>query len=410
MESIKPTPTARPLRTPSRGRVWLARLGLLLGSIVVALLIGEVAVRWLGVGPVFMKITSGAFRLTDNPLIRYEFLPGYHDSRLDINADSMRDRDYTAAKPEGVFRIACIGDSICEGHELPVEDSFVRQIDTMLNQYYAGAGRRFEVLNFGVPGYNAVQVMETLRVRALKYQPDVVVYALCVNDGEDYQYEFEVLNSKVTGAERQYFDGLRRQSAHLLNRSRLFLLGRYRWQSETYFGRRRHPVKPDLQFRHLRERTYADYYIEQVESPEGWGRIRGGLKRMAELCGAAKVSPYVVVFPVLLDMEDYPLQGVHRRIRDEATRQGLRTLDLLPAYQALARQVGEKYTLDGLHPNAIGHTLAAAAILRALLAGERALVDDASLSNIETKDESLESVIRLLRTEVTLSSGDTSGP
>ena len=39
-----------------------------------------------------------------------------------------------------------------------------------------------EVLNFGVSGYNTQQEVETLREKGLRYSPDLVVLAVCVND------------------------------------------------------------------------------------------------------------------------------------------------------------------------------------------------------------------------------------
>ena len=59
-----------------------------------------------------------------------------------------------------------------------------------------------EVLSFGVPGYNLDQEIETLRSRALVYQPDVVIVAFCLNDLEGiFSYELGLVQDRVQAGE-----------------------------------------------------------------------------------------------------------------------------------------------------------------------------------------------------------------
>ena len=51
------------------------------------------------------------------------------------------------------------------------------QLTTLLNQTSTGQ-QQYEVLNFGVNGYNSVQELGVLRHYALSYQPDVIVVIL----------------------------------------------------------------------------------------------------------------------------------------------------------------------------------------------------------------------------------------
>jgi hypothetical protein len=84
------------------------------------------------------------------------------------------------AKPGGVFRIAFIGDSVTLGLGVDVDEIFIRQFESAINQ--EAHDRPVQALNFGIDGYNAVQVHELLRTRVLSFEPDSVVYVMSLND------------------------------------------------------------------------------------------------------------------------------------------------------------------------------------------------------------------------------------
>ena len=61
------------------------------------------------------------------------------------------------------------------------------------------------------------------------------------------------------------------------------------------------------------------------------------------------------------------LAAVHEKVRVAAERQGLPVLDLLDTYRS-AQRAGESFVHDLAHPDAGGHAIAAAALLRFLQA------------------------------------------
>jgi|GEM_PF-1381349 len=95
-----------------------------------------------------------------------------------INADSYRGEQRPLKKPPGITRIITIGDSFTYGMGVNVEDTYPKQLETILNQH----GDRCEVLNFGVIGYNMWQYNELLTRKALSYKPDIIILALYQND------------------------------------------------------------------------------------------------------------------------------------------------------------------------------------------------------------------------------------
>lgn len=95
------------------------------------------------------------------------------------NQMGLRNPEVPLAKPAGVFRIACLGDSSTFGYNLSDTDAYPRVLERMLNETHPG---RFQVINFGHAGYTSRQGLEQLRRRVLPYQPDAVIMAFGSND------------------------------------------------------------------------------------------------------------------------------------------------------------------------------------------------------------------------------------
>ena len=99
---------------------------------------------------------------------------------LDTNERGYRGRAYPVEKPEGVFRIICMGDSSTYGWGLDTQETYAACLQKLLDKLY-GAGK-FQVLNFGMPGYTTFQGYILLQREVMSYQPDVVCLAFGAND------------------------------------------------------------------------------------------------------------------------------------------------------------------------------------------------------------------------------------
>jgi len=75
------------------------------------------------------------------------------DVRYRINDGGFRDRNHPLRKPQGVFRIVALGDSVTFGYGVEEEESYSKQLEAIFAR--RSAPPRVEVLNFGVGGYNA---------------------------------------------------------------------------------------------------------------------------------------------------------------------------------------------------------------------------------------------------------------
>jgi lysophospholipase L1-like esterase len=341
----------------------LQRPLLALGSLIVSLVLAEALVRVFELGPEINPVYRENFRLSENPRLGYELVPGSRDIDDVINDDGMRDRAYPRAKPPGTFRIASLGDSICYGFGCRQSETYSTVLERSLNQRAAPA-TSYEVLNFGVTGYGMGQSVESLRSKALAYEPDLILFQYCLNDPMDYSREMEELFASVTRAEQTYWARRTALERRLLDYSRLYAVAAYALQSRGV-GARRDVAREDPQWQSLRRGSWARFFSD-LHSDEGtWQRIRDGFAELATLAEERPVM--VVIFPILLDLEAYPLSHVHRKVAGEARRHGLAVLDLLQLYAGQADLSGSDFIYNALHPNPYGHRLAAEAILAALL-------------------------------------------
>ena len=148
--------------TSGRLRRLGGKLGLILFGVIFGCLLAEVALRVSGYsypefyqpdavrGYALRPIMEGWYRKEGAAYIR-------------INNDGLRDVEHSKAKPPGIVRIAVIGDSYPEAFQIPMEDAFWSVMSRKLDQCGVFAGKKVEVINFGVSGYGTAQELLTLR-------------------------------------------------------------------------------------------------------------------------------------------------------------------------------------------------------------------------------------------------------
>ena len=139
-------------------------------SSIVGLLIIEVLLRVAGISyPVFENY---------DPLRGHALQPGksgIYDkegvSFMEINSLGYLDVDHRISKPDGVYRIAVLGDSFTEARNVTLEATYWKKLESML----LAQGKQVEVLNFGIGGYGTAQELITLNKDVLQFSPDLVI-------------------------------------------------------------------------------------------------------------------------------------------------------------------------------------------------------------------------------------------
>ncbi len=335
-----------------RSRV-LPPLALVAGSVGLTLLVLEIGFRLAHVPVGTVQINRATVRKSANPRLRFELRPGgvaRAEVEYRVNGEGLRGPEVAREKPDGVRRVAVLGDSIAFGYWVAEEDAFPRQLESMLNEV-RGDGPRVEVLDFGVPGYNLAQETEMLRSRALAFEPDVVVVAFCLNDLEGlFSYELGLVQERA--ARRGSLLGRLREG--VVAHSRLFAWFEYRLAERD--ARR--------DFVRVRNPLFGQQYEQALEKQKR--ALAGRFAVVEALLAPRGIEGVVAVFPSLTgSWASYPHEGLHRAVVEAAEGAGLLAVDLFPCYAGYHYR---KVRVDVVHPNPMGHRVAAHAIRDALCA------------------------------------------
>ncbi len=185
---------------PSRLRRLAKKLALLASTLLVMLVSAEVAVRLFTdtVPPLIVK----------DPVIGRRYEPGFEGPvyvaesdrkiMLRFNDVGFRGPNRPLEKPDGVCRVAVLGDSMIASVAVEEENTMVCRLEKMLNRSHPQV--KWEVHNFGVSGSSPGQEMVLYRELVASFDPDIVLCAYFVgNDLSDN-------SSRLSNNPRIYFD------------------------------------------------------------------------------------------------------------------------------------------------------------------------------------------------------------
>ncbi|MFT5435064.1 MAG: lysophospholipase L1-like esterase [Myxococcota bacterium] len=117
------------------------------------------------------------------------------DGPLRINANGHRGPDRPIVKPAGVKRVLIVGGSHPMGMYVSYADSYGAVLEAELNR--APEGVRWEVLNASAPGHTSFQGLQYLKFHSQKFEPDIVLMDLGVNDTLPLSAEFPLPDHQV---------------------------------------------------------------------------------------------------------------------------------------------------------------------------------------------------------------------
>lgn len=98
-----------------------------------------------------------------------------------INSQGFRDYEYGLEKPENSIRIAAVGDSTTYGNGVNLEDTYVKQLEKILNNH---CNKKVEILNFGAAGASTINELELIQRKVLLYKPDIIMLQIENNDSQ----------------------------------------------------------------------------------------------------------------------------------------------------------------------------------------------------------------------------------
>lgn len=121
---------------------------------------------------------AGVARLTGDRFFR-ELIPNqrllFHDAQFSTNRWGMRDREYSQTAPPNAYRIALLGPSFVMGESVADDEVFEAVLEERLNLEQRDAPYGvYEILNFGVGGYSALQELMILEEKVPAFQPNAL--------------------------------------------------------------------------------------------------------------------------------------------------------------------------------------------------------------------------------------------
>jgi hypothetical protein len=163
----------------------LSRVTLGLLGVAFPLLLLEGGVRLLGIAPPAVLQPAlwaphpylGWFHTLNSGGRSYSEY-GEFQADVHINARGLRDREIGYDNPAGAYRILVLGDSFAEALQVPLEETFMKQLETRL----AGGSRPVEIINGGVGGWGTDQEAIFYLIEGFRYQPDLVLLCFFSND------------------------------------------------------------------------------------------------------------------------------------------------------------------------------------------------------------------------------------
>ncbi|TFG77882.1 MAG: SGNH/GDSL hydrolase family protein [Thermodesulfobacteriales bacterium] len=160
---------------------------------------------------------TGYLQKSDFPDVVYEFKPEI-DSYFKLadfktNSRGLRDKEYSLEKPANTFRVAVIGGSFTVPAGVEIDEAFHSILEDRFNK--ENPDFNYEFINFGVSGYRINNKIATLEHKALKYNPDLILFIL---DGSQFT-EDEEKEFKPKSQKNQFFQSF---TYKLISKNKLF--------------------------------------------------------------------------------------------------------------------------------------------------------------------------------------------
>ncbi|HWI20469.1 MAG TPA: GDSL-type esterase/lipase family protein [Vicinamibacterales bacterium] len=301
------------------------RVLLLVATLTIAVVGAEIATRL-----VFRGVTTS----TDNA--------GFFTRRwlrtgaVTLNGAGYRERAFTATKPEGVYRIAVVGDSFTFGNG-------IRQQDRYTDLMQARLPARIEVLNFGKAGDNTPEHEKRVAELLQTVNPDFILLQWYVNDMEDDDMSGRPAPRPLVPPLHDWLNA----------RSALYNVANIKW-AET-------------QVRLGWERSYVEFINHRLADPHGqYAQIDNQhLRRLLEHAKRAGVPMGLVLFPNAATpiSDSYPFGYLHDRVLGLCAEYELTCVDLRNDFALVKDHRLLWASRFDHHPSAFANEIAAERIL-----------------------------------------------
>jgi lysophospholipase L1-like esterase len=276
-----------------------------------------------------------------------------------INSAGFREKEYSLEKPADVTRIAVLGDSITFGFEVPVQYTYAKVMEDLLNKNGTG---KYEVLNFGVGGYSTYNELEQLQETVLAYHPNIVVLGFCMNDVASPYAEFTPHTSSQLNIPDDAIPNpaMKIHSATLFSKAGAALF-RYSYMArylQSWYARK---IKKDKAKVNANFELYNLDCLEALSDPYSieWQWLGKKLLKMNAVCKANNINLLVAIFPLYYQLDQrYAYADSRRTLMQFCWQNEIPAVDIYDVFEEYSLDTRQVIYVDQLHPNEIGHNLA----------------------------------------------------
>jgi lysophospholipase L1-like esterase len=338
----------------------------------VSFIIAEVCLRMLGYhggsGNVFNIRNT---MLVDDAIINWRFKPGsvfyFNDIVYQINGRGFRDFVYTYGKRTNTYRIFLVSDSVGFGFKVQMNDSYPKILERRLNELQLPF--RVEVINYSMPGLSIKQKLHLVELYAAQYEPDLIITDYVMNDIDDFVMD------DVTSERRKDRKGERNE------RCSIALLGlpvpcfvETHLKGSAFFFLLKQSVENLLQKINWEDKPKskglygADDYLHRLYTREDKRKyLKNVFRRIGKYQNDHHVPMLVPIFPVIYDFSKYRWKDIKEFIIELCNDNHLPYISLLDDFSKFNYNEMRVERGDFDHPSVKGNSVAAEAILQALL-------------------------------------------
>jgi len=280
----------------------------------------------------------GEIQCRPSSLTVYEIIP---NSAPGINSFGMIDAEHTLDKG-GAYRILVLGDSVTAGGS-----NYPQMLQRLLNGAHQGS--KYDVMNAALPGIGIRQYMNFLLHSSLKYDPDMILMGLCINDFETWSPVIYLNQDNLL----EYANPFPRASRILMNR---FLFR----HSSLY------------RFIMVRIERLISVYPDNDSSQSRLEEGRYCLQKMKRFCAAHKIKLVALILPYFKNFSEYEKQEKkhYSDIKESLVSLKITYLDLVGHFDtldsALLRSLRNSED-DYVHCNESGHRIISELIFEYLI-------------------------------------------
>lgn len=268
----------------------------------------------------------------------------YYDPPTSVNHTG---QNHTAKKPEGVYRVAVIGDSYSFAPFMQYDDAFSKKLERMLN--LGASGRKVEVINYGISGYSTTHEVD-LAKRAVAEQADLVILQITLNDAElkPFKPKGVIISVNKYGAYE-----VKPDTPKIVQASKFL----------TFIASRLHALKSQNEYKEY----FQDLFFGKSDRPRTI--FKNALFEIAEICKSKNTPLVAAIFPLFgVEInESYPFSQIHELIGSYLNEKGIPYIDLKDLYIGIPTLRLQVIPGVDFHPNEIAHRMSAEAIYKWLV-------------------------------------------